>query len=65
MDRECLFCGTVLDETRKDSYVCEECDYKIKLLKQITKLDSARTKIEKSVKSISEEIAVMKKKEIT
>lgn len=50
MDRECLFCGTVLDETRKDSYVCEECDYKIKLLKQITKLDSARTKIEKSVK---------------
>lgn len=50
MDRECLFCGTVLDETRKDSYVCEECDYKIKLLKQITKLDSARIKIEKSVK---------------
>lgn len=44
MDRECLFCGTVLDETRKDSYVCEECDYKIKLLKQITKLDSARIK---------------------
>lgn len=50
MDRECLFCGTVLDETRKGKYICEDCENKMKLLKQISKVDAAKEKIEKAVK---------------
>lgn len=50
MDRECLFCGTILDETRNGKYICEECENKMDILKQITKVDTAKTKIEKAVK---------------
>lgn len=48
MDRECLFCGTILDEERDKKYICEECENKMNLLKQITKIDTAQEKIEKS-----------------
>ena len=48
MDRECLICGTILEENEK--YVCCECDYKISLLDKVKKVDSCQTKIEKSCK---------------
>ena len=50
MEKECLFCATVLDETRNGKYICEECESKMKLLKQISKVDTAKEKIEKAVK---------------
>ena len=48
MDRECLICGTILEENEK--YVCCECDYKIKLLDKVKKVDSCQEKIEKTCK---------------
>ena len=47
MDRECIFCGTLLENSQ---YVCEECQEKVDLLKMIKKVDSAKTKIEKANK---------------
>lgn len=49
MDRECLFCGTVLEEKIK-GYICEECNRKMKLIKQLDKLDASKDKIEKTIK---------------
>ena len=46
MDRECLFCGTMLGEENRD-YICPECDRKMKLLKQIKKVNTADTKMGK------------------
>lgn len=37
MDRECLFCGTILDE-EEGKYICNDCDKKMKLLKQLERL---------------------------
>lgn len=50
MEKECLFCGTLLEEYSKEKYVCEECQTKMNLLKQIKKIDSAKEKIEKATK---------------
>lgn len=50
MEKECLFCGTLLEEYSKDKYVCEECQTKMNLLKQIKKIDSAKEKIEKATR---------------
>lgn len=47
MVRECIFCGTALEDKNK-GYVCEDCERKMKLLKQLKKLDTSRVKIEKS-----------------
>lgn len=47
MNKECLFCGTMLDEEGED-YICTECDKKMKLLKQIKKVDKATEKIRKA-----------------
>lgn len=45
-DRECIFCGTILDEERNGKYTCEICERKVKILKDVTKADSAMTKLE-------------------
>ena len=44
MDRECLFCGTILDE-EEGKYICNDCDKKMKLLKQLEKVDKAQLKM--------------------
>lgn len=44
MERECLFCGTILDE-EEGKYICNECDRKMKLLKQFEKVDKAQLKM--------------------
>lgn len=44
MERECLFCGTLLDE-EEGKYICNECDKKMKLLKQLEKIDKAQLKM--------------------
>lgn len=49
MVRECLFCGVALDDKNK-RYICEDCERKMKLLKQLNKLDDSKEKIEKTVK---------------
>lgn len=46
MNRECLFCGTVLEDENRD-YICPECNEKMILLKQIKKVDAAAIKMGK------------------
>lgn len=46
--RECIFCGTILDEEDKSLYACDECLKKVNILKQLTKVDKAREKISKA-----------------
>ena len=43
-------CGATIEINKKQKYVCEECDRKIKLLKQLTNVDKAKEKIEKKAK---------------
>lgn len=50
MDRECLFCGTLLESDSKEKYICLECQRKMDLLKLIKKVDNAKVKIEKANK---------------
>ena len=49
MLRECIFCGTVLEDNNK-GYTCKDCESKMKLLKQLNKIDNSQVKIEKAVK---------------
>lgn len=44
MEKECLFCGTILDE-EEGKYICNECNEKMKLLKQLEKIDKAQLKM--------------------
>lgn len=46
--KECMFCGRVLEKSKK--YVCEKCQTKIDALKQIKKLDAAKSKMKSSSK---------------
>lgn len=46
--KECLFCGTILDEGGNNPYICNDCSEKLNILNQITKVDKAREKISKS-----------------
>ena len=44
MKKECLFCCTLLDD-EEGKYICNECDKKMKLLKQLEKIDKAQLKM--------------------
>ena len=50
MTNTCFMCGATIEINKKQKYVCEECDRKIKLLKQLTNVDKAKEKIEKKAK---------------
>lgn len=45
MERECIFCGTLLDEECKSKYICNDCDRKMSILKQVNKVDKATERI--------------------
>lgn len=47
MTNTCFMCGATIEINKKQKYVCEECDRKIKLLNQLTNVDKAKEKIEK------------------
>ena len=58
----CLFCGKNIE---KKKYVCEECEEKIKKLKQITRIDDAALKMKKAHKKyLHNEYGYEKEKEI-
>lgn len=44
MTNTCFMCGATIEINKKQKYVCEECDRKIKLLKQLTNVDKAKEK---------------------
>lgn len=44
MTNTCFMCGAIIENNKKHKYVCEECDRKIKLLKQLTNVDKAKEK---------------------
>lgn len=46
IERECIFCRTLLDETDECRYACNDCYKKVKLLKDVVKLDKAQENIE-------------------
>ena len=46
--KECIFCGTLLDEENKSKYACEDCLKKINVLKQLTKVDKAQERMKKA-----------------
>ena len=48
ISKECIFCGTLLDEENKSQYACNDCLNKVNILKQLTKADNAREKISKA-----------------
>lgn len=48
--KECIFCGTVIDEDDKHDYACAECRRKMSLLKQIDRVDKAAEKMRKARK---------------
>lgn len=48
ISKECIFCGTLLDEENKNKYACNDCLNKFNILKQLTKADNAREKISKA-----------------
>lgn len=50
MERECLMCGTILEENEK--YVCSECYYKISLIEKVKKVDSCQKRVEKACKKV-------------
>lgn len=50
MDRECIFCGTLLDDERKNKYICNVCDGKMIILRQLTKVDKAVERMRKARK---------------
>ena len=50
MTNTCFMCGATIEINKKQKYVCEECDRKIKLLNQLTNVDKAKEKIEKKAK---------------
>ena len=45
ISKECLFCGTILDDDSKSEYICPECESKMQLLKQLKMIDKATDKI--------------------
>lgn len=47
MERECIFCRTLLDEEDKSKYICNECDMKLGILKQVSKADKAMGRMAK------------------
>lgn len=51
--RECIFCGTILEEDRNKEYTCNDCERKVDILKQLKRVDSAKEKVEKEAKKKS------------
>ena len=49
-EKECFFCGAMIDEKDKSNYVCADCQRKMALLKQLEKVDKAASKILKAAK---------------
>lgn len=47
IDKECIFCKTLLNDTA-NPYACDECLEKINILNQVTKVDKAQEKMSKS-----------------
>lgn len=50
IEKECIFCGTIIDEKDKSKFICADCQRKMTLLRQLEKVDKAEAKIIKATK---------------